>query len=62
MDINFAKSRADVEAMPGDFVAVHKAQFFELVDRAERGQMAMRVLNSIKTIAGLGAGKTQATS
>ncbi|WP_156680055.1 hypothetical protein [Sphingomonas profundi] len=60
--VNFAKSRADIEAMPGDLVAVPKAQLFELLEKAEIGQNAERLLSSIETIAGIGAGSMRAAA
>lgn len=60
--IDFAKSRAEIEAMPGDLVAVPKAQLFEMMAKAEIGQRAERVLGSIVTVAGLGMRELKATA
>jgi len=46
--LNFVKLRADIAAIPGDHLALHKDQLIELVREAETGAHAKRALSSIK--------------
>jgi len=45
--INVAVSRAALAAIPGDLVALTKAQVAELLTEAERGQIAERALATL---------------
>lgn len=48
MLLNYVKLRADLAAVPGEHVALTKAQVEELARRAEVGDQAVRALSSIR--------------
>ncbi|MGN6270876.1 MAG: hypothetical protein ACTHM0_13410 [Sphingomonas sp.] len=49
--IDVPKIRAAANDLPGDMVAISKAQLGELLDATERGQRAYRELINLKSVA-----------